>query len=86
MYYEYELKYLHETIINVNRPLLTPDLPCRSGLGTNLCAEGVNFSNDQLFHSFNTVFFLESEIKFLIKKVQTFLRLKPDIKDLRCHK
>jgi hypothetical protein len=74
--YEYELMYLHETI---NRPLLTSDLPCRSGLGTNLCAEGVNFSNDQLFHSFDTVFFFEPEIEFLIKSFQTLLSAKLDI-------
>lgn len=57
--------HLHETIDNANKPLLTPDLPCRSGLRTNLCAEGINFSNDQLLHSFDAVFLLEPEIEFL---------------------
>jgi hypothetical protein len=78
--------YLHKTINNVNRPILTSNLPCRSGLGTNLRAEGVNFSNDQLFHSFFTVFLLEPEIELLNKSVQTFLRVKLDIEDLRRHK
>ena len=64
--------YLHETINNVNRPLLTTDLPRRSGLGTNLCAEGVNFSNDQLFHSLDTIFLLEPEIELLKKVFKAF--------------
>ena len=71
--------YFHETIDNVNRPILTSDLSCRSGLGTNLCAEGVDFSNDQLLHSFDTVFLLKAEIELLNKSVQTLLRVKLDI-------
>jgi hypothetical protein len=46
-------------------PVLSTNLSCCAGLRSDLCAEGVDFFDDELFHPLDRILLFESKIEFL---------------------
>jgi hypothetical protein len=57
----------HRSRINKDEPILSPNLTCGSGLRPNLRPKRIDFIYDQFLHSFDCIFFLKPEVKFLFK-------------------
>ena len=58
--------------INKGEPVLSPNLTCGSGLHPNLRPKRIDLIYDQFLHSFDCIFFLKPEVKFLFKNDRLF--------------